>query len=124
MEDLINEANKCMLLCANCHQELHHENHDIETIKQLLEEHKSKKNKREVYVCKDCGKILNIENKTQLCSECYVKHSAERRKIERPSKEELQELLKENSLNKIGKMFGVSHASIKKWGIQYGIINN
>lgn len=123
MEDLIDEANKCMLLCANCHQELHHENHDIETIKQLLEEHKSKKNKREVYVCKDCGKILNIENKTQLCSECYVKHSTERRKVERPSKEELQELLKENSLNKIGKMFGVSHASIKKWGIQYGIIN-
>lgn len=124
MEDLINEANKCMLLCANCHQELHHENHDIETVKQLLEEHQSKKNKREIYVCKDCGKILNIENKTQLCSECYVKHSAERRKVERPSKEELQKLLKENSLSKIGKMFGVSHASIKKWGIQYGIINN
>ena len=124
MEDLIHEANKCMLLCANCHQELHHENHDIETIKQLLEEHKYKRTKREIYVCKDCGKILNIENKTQLCSECYVKHSAERRKVERPSKEELQELLKENSLNKIGKMFGVSHATIKKWGIQYGIINN
>lgn len=123
MEDLIDESDKCMLLCANCHQELHHENHDIETIKQLLEEHKSKRNKKEVYVCKDCGKILNIENKTQLCSECYIKHSVERRKVERPNKEELQELLKENSLNKIGKMFGVSHASIKKWGIQYGIIN-
>ena len=121
-EDLIDEANKCMLLCANCHQEIHHENLDIELVKQLLNEHKNKRNKREVYVCKDCGKILNYENKTQLCSECYIKHSAERRKVERPNKEELKELLTKYSLSKIGKMYGVSHTAIKKWGIQYGII--
>ena len=122
MEELIEEANKCMLLCANCHQELHHENHDIKIVKQLLSEHKSKRNKREIYVCKDCGKILNIKNKTRLCAECYIKHSIDRRKVERPSKEKLQELLKTYSLTKIGKMFGVSHAAIKKWGVNYGLI--
>lgn len=122
MDELIEEVNKCMLLCSNCHKEVHHENHDIQTIKQYLNEPNFKNKKREIFVCKECGKILNIENKTHLCAECYLKHSEERRKVKRPNKEELQKLLKEYSLTKIGKMYGVTHGAIKKWGIQYGII--
>lgn len=124
MEELIDEANKCMLLCSNCHKEVHHEGHNIETIKEFLNEEKITKDKIEVFVCKECGKVLSKHNKTKLCSECYLKYSLTLRKVERPSAEELSELLKTNSLNKIGKMYGVSHASVKKWGIKYGLIKD
>lgn len=122
MEDLIAEANKCMLLCSNCHKEIHHENHELENVKTILMENDIIKEKKEVFVCKECGKILSKYSKTQVCAECYLKHSFERRKVERPSAEKLEELLKTNSLNKIGKMYGVSHALVKKWGVNYGII--
>lgn len=122
MEDLITEANKCMLLCSNCHKEIHHENHELEVVKLLIENNDILQKKSEVFVCKECGKILSKNNKTQLCSECHLKHRFELRKVERPSAEELQKLLKQYSLNKIGKMYGVSHASVKKWGVKYGII--
>lgn len=58
----------------------------------------------------ECGnKIWKTSNK---CKECDSKN---KRKINRPSKEELLELLKDNSYVSIGKMFGVSDNSIRKW---------
>lgn len=123
--ELINEANKCILLCSNCHKEIHHDMYEINSIKQLVQEHSDiLKKDKEIYVCKECGKLLSNNNKTQLCKECYLKHSSERRKVERPNKEILEELLKTNSLNSIGKMYGVSHACVKKWGIDYKIIQD
>ena len=64
-------------------------------------------------------KIITI--KSGLCSECYIKQSY--RTKEKPSKEELESLLKQYSLNKIGKMYGVTHNVVKKWGINYNLIN-
>jgi len=37
------------------------------------------------------------------------------RKVERPSKEELEELIKKYSMVKIGKMYGVSDTAVRKW---------
>lgn len=44
-----------------------------------------------------------------------------RRKVERPSKEQLQLLLQENSFVAAGRMFGVSDNAVKKWAVDYGI---
>lgn len=111
-----------MLLCANCHREIHNDNYNLKTLKTYVEEHDITKKEKEIVICKNCGKIISANNKHQLCSECYIKLGYNKKVKDRPSKEDLQKLLNENSLNKIGKMFGVTHNTIKKWGISYGII--
>lgn len=35
-EEILNEAMKCMLLCANCHRELHSPSTDIEHVKRVM----------------------------------------------------------------------------------------
>lgn len=68
--------------------------------------------------CVRCGKGFipthHKKRKQVYCSsECS---SYEQRKIkDRPSKEQLQELLKTNSYCAVGRMFGVSDNTIRKW---------
>jgi hypothetical protein len=46
-----------------------------------------------------------------------------RRKVERPSKEQLEEMLRTYSMVKIGRIYGVSDKSVKKWMNSYGILD-
>lgn len=120
-EKILEELDKCILVCSNCHKEIHHENHNMKFVKQFIEDNKYiLKKEIERKYCKECGKLLLNENKSGYCQTCLAR---QRRKAERPTKEELQELIKDNSLNKIGKMYGVTHNSVKKWLISYGIWN-
>jgi len=44
------------------------------------------------------------------------------RKVERPSKEELENMLKDTSYVAVGKKYGVSDNSVRKWAKSYCII--
>ena len=68
--------------------------------------------------CKECGKQISLES--QYCRNCYSKN---RRKINRPNKEELYKLLYDNygSFTKVGKMFGVTDNTIRAWCNAYKI---
>lgn len=68
--------------------------------------------------CKVCGKVLQKDNKNTCSKRC---NSIFRRKVDRPTKEQLQKDLSELSMVQIGKMYGVSNNAIKKWAKQYGI---
>lgn len=98
-----NRLENLQLLCPNCHA--------------LTDNYRGKnqnrcKNKYSYYhVCQKCGKPLNSPSAT-LCIECYAKT---RRKVERPSKEELLELIKTKSFKEIGKIYNVSDNTIRKW---------
>lgn len=67
--------------------------------------------------CESCNK--EISNGATKCKDCK---SFSRRKVERPSKDELSELIGKLPLTKIGKMFGVSDNSVRKWCKSYGIL--
>jgi transposase-like protein len=45
------------------------------------------------------------------------------RKVVRPSKEQLENLVMEIPLTKIGRQFGVSDNAVRKWCKSYGIEN-
>ncbi|MCK9279296.1 MAG: hypothetical protein M0P71_01570 [Melioribacteraceae bacterium] len=62
------------------------------------------------HMCPNCKNAKDA--KAVLCKECF---SLSKRKVERPNKEELEKLVKELSMTKIGKMFGVSDNAVKKW---------
>ena len=115
----INEARKCILVCANCHRGIHAGYYEVpENWKELFDEEQAqflliqneeiRKGKK--HYCKQCGKL--ISNNTTYCRECF---SIAQRVVERPSREELKQLIRTKSFVSIGKSYGVTDNAIRKW---------
>ena len=104
-----NRIENLMILCPNCHTQT--DNYCG----------KGRKWKKEIkkYFCKKCGKEITKDSKTGLCVKCS--HVLQR-KCEWPSKEKLEELHAQFSNAKIGKIYGVSDKTIRKWLNFYEII--
>lgn len=127
---LTEEADKCLLLCANCHRELHAELNgyidirtDIrkQTYKTIKKESAPSRQKqpKQYNKCKTCNK--NTYNKHYCCDKCS---KLANRKADRPGKEELIEILRKNNWTKTAKMFGVTDNAVRKWAKTYGINTN
>ena len=113
------EIQKCILVCANCHREIHyglidnnllHSSFNEERAKeidQLVEDVKTHK----IYYCKNCGKEV-YSSKSTYCPDCA--HLAARI-VERPNRETLKQLIRTTSFLQIGRQFGVSDNAIRKW---------
>lgn len=65
---------------------------------------------KKIYKCIDCGKVI-YKGSTR-CEECG--HKAQR-KCERPSREELKDLIRNCPFTKIGEVYGVTDNAIRKW---------
>lgn len=112
------EVDKCLLLCRNCHAEVHWE----ETQEARLERLKIKKHTLSEKECKFCRKLFKPEcSLSEYCStECSNKS---RSKVKnKPSKEELQSLINKNSYCAVGRMYKVSDNAVRKWAKKYGLI--
>jgi len=133
---VIQELKKCILVCKNCHAEIHHPIMSTKIIANLETSAFSSLNKERVthlqsnalkerYGLKPTGICaLNSCNKsvfaTKYCShECA---SFSQRKVARPSKKDLQKQLESDSIVKIGKRYGVSDNSIRKWMKAYDLL--
>ena len=66
--------------------------------------------------CPICGK--QIQYNSQYCESCYHIQS---RKVERPTKEELSNLILQYPITKIGEMHGVSDNAVRKWLKSYDL---
>lgn len=115
----LEEIKKCILVCANCHREIHanliddsqlFSSYSEEKAIEVLEELNNIKTKN-LYYCKDCGKLIS-ESKSQRCPDCAAK---QRRVCERPSREELKILIRTIPFTKIAEKFDVSDNAIRKW---------
>ena len=95
-----NRIENLRIVCPNCNAAL-----DTHCGKNIKKDKKLKK----VKYC-DCGN--EISKNAKRCIECY---SSSRRKIERPTKEELLKMVKDTSFVQVGKKYGVSDNSIRKW---------
>jgi len=71
---------------------------------------------RHYSICADCGK--QIDSHSTRCDECSKKLQ---RKVERPSKEELSQLLQKSNFSAIGRTYGVSDNAVRKWCKYYDL---
>lgn len=138
-DEFFKEIEKCILLCNNCHGDFHYrESKEGITLEEYLGkpiptyekkdikrsynyvDHKNDTSSIKDSKCSNCGKPIYSNGKTGLCPECAAK---ERRVVERPTKEELENILIENQGNftKVGKIFNVTDNSIRKWCRSYDL---
>jgi hypothetical protein len=111
------------LLCPNCHSQTStYAGRNMKRQKILLpgETPISVPPISPIYIkfCEFCHKKYEGKSK-RFCSHiCYQKSS---RKVPRPPKEELEQLIHANSFCKIAKIFNVSDSAVRNWVKQYGI---
>lgn len=71
------------------------------------------KSQNSMAYCKECGNKCSSLSKHMLCIDCY--NIYQRKVNNRPTKEYLTQLLLNNTYVSVGKMFGVSDNTIRKW---------
>lgn len=102
-------------LCPNCHSQT-----DTFCGKQKTKSHATKNGTqikiKTINYCIDCGK--EIYSTSTRCDRCEKIH---RRIVNRPSREELKNLIRTISFTKIGEQFGVSDNAIRKWCDAYNL---
>ena len=112
-ETLLEEANKCILLCANHHREFHNPDKSFEKVEELVKYYgKTIISVREktINTCDDCGIKVNFYSKR--CKPCDTKNK------QNPLKPNLEVLLleaKDNGYAWCGRKYGVSRKAIKRW---------
>ena len=75
-----------------------------------------------VEYCKNCGRVIVKGTKYSLCSDCFYIFE---RKVDRPTKEVLYDLLCESgNFEYVGSLYGVSGNAIRKWCRSYEIPSN
>lgn len=115
-ETIISELKKCILLCSNCHRETHHPEAFIKQdakANPILQER----------CLKPTGSCPSCKTKTYGTKYCSIICAASaKRKVVRPSRDKLANLIETTPFTKIGEMFGVSDNAIRKWAKCYGLL--
>lgn len=123
LNSLKKEADKCQLLCHNCHNEVH-EKQDMERKKdyQKKYEYFQKYIKIQPLTNKKCKHCFNnfMPDKSSRVY-CSVKCCNEANPSKMPPKEELQALIWQKPTTHIAKQFGVSDKAVEKWCKKYEI---
>ena len=117
------EVRKCLLVCANCHREIHadfysqdflfeHQFFDDEFAQELLKDVQNKMTKHSHY-CIDCGK--EIAKGSTRCVECDAKSRIIPLEEMPVTREELKDLIRKYPFTQIAAKFLVSDNAIRKW---------
>ena len=116
-ETVVQELPKTIMVCANCHREIHAGLIDATVLQSSFNRQKAdeisqtiEKSKRGFHFCKICGK--KVSSKAYYCPECYGKSQ---REVERPSREQLKLDIRTLSMVQVGRKYGVTDNAIRKW---------
>lgn len=118
-EDIVKELKKCICICRNCHGEIHNPN-DLLTLSNGNDNNFLNLKPYDILPTGICPSCKNDAYGTKYCStKCSAKGN---RKVKRPSKNMLKQLLKESNFSAIGREYGVSDNSVRKWAKSYNLI--
>ena len=121
---LNNTIDNLLLLTNSEHTRLHHllKGHTVPK-EELCDERRVRRHLSSSYRrCKDCGRILTVkEDSISPISRCVKCAAIKMRKVERPSRESLIQLLTGSTFRQVGKQLGVSDKTIRKWADGYAI---
>ena len=128
LEEIKDEIDKCVILCANCHRIEHFDKYDNTPTVKREPKPKPPKQPRPVVAkqCIKCGAefTTDIPEKIYCSTKCrrrtkykHVESTTKRPKP--PTKEELKELLWKIPTTHIAKKYGVSDTAVKKWARKY-----
>lgn len=105
------ELDKCELVCRNCHAEIHADVINNKSMEIKTTNRELLRIPREDNYCVDCGAKIGFG--ATRCLRCF---SIFNRKIKnRPCKEQLIKEIKESSYVAVGRKYGVSDNTIRKW---------
>lgn len=91
----------------------------IERQKRIEQNNKNEDMKREKKYCIDCGKPISQD--ATRCKRCAQIHKAFQKRPNRPDREILKNLIRNDSFLSIGKQYGVTDNAIRKWCKVYGL---
>jgi len=117
---IVEELKKCILVCSNCHGEIHYphcgkNNRDDENSNNFLD--------KETIVLNPTGKCPICKKdvySTKYCS--VICANLGTRKVKRPSSDILREEIENNSWLALSRKYGVSDNAVRKWAKQYNLI--
>lgn len=110
-----NELSNLQVLCPNCHAQQNN-NSGKNCGKNIIQ-----KDKKLLNYCCDCGAIISAS--ATRCKSCSVKARAKDNRVvkDRPDRQELKNLIRNNSFLSLSDKFGVSDNAIRKWCISYNL---
>lgn len=117
-DSIIKELKKCTLLCRNCHAETH----NPDSVLDINQDRNSANNNLNLEEIKPTGKCIGCESDVYGTKYCSTKCSQyARRRISRPSYDELLEMIEKYGYTETGRKFKVSDNAIRKWVKAYEV---
>jgi hypothetical protein len=124
-DKIYKELKKCVMICSNCHKEIHYFNTDINHIEIKHNQNKFVNSLRnndlqprgikkvvDKISCKECG--TEIQATSKRCLSCHNKNMKRKTKIIWPELDELMKMLQGSSFLSVGRKLGVSDNAIRK----------
>lgn len=106
-----NRLENLRLLCPNCHSQT-----------ETFAGRRLSYGKINIFSCSQCHTAITKYSRLKLCKKCVsIRLNFTKRKVERPSREELFKLIWSKPTTLIAKDFGVSDKAVEKWCKSYGI---
>lgn len=115
-----NDPNNLQVMSQSEHSSLHMTNRDYNPNHYRNSNRNYEPKLKVEIMCPVCEEVFQQNTPDQQYCSYNCAHIAFR-KTDRPSKEELERLISENSWEGLGRMFNVSGNAVKKWARSYGI---
>lgn len=118
-EQICDELEKCILLCANCHREVEAKLVNIPSAYDRFDtryrDYKLIDGSYDERKCEYCDSkfITTASSKKKYCNKICSNNG--RRKVNRPSKSTIENELKNMTYCEVGRKYGVSDNTIRKW---------
>jgi len=127
-DKVIKEVQKCDLVCSNCHQEIHHPELDEDNMNSTT--HHARLISRPVVNQLQSKPVLASTGTCPICNSpvfatiyCNSKCRGEaQRRVNRPSKRHLKQLITKYSWRALGRKYKVSDNAVRKWARQYDLL--